>query len=119
MGEGSPRMRASQQRRLRSLRSALVPRPAAAATPESLETPLARGLRLPVVDLRAADAAAQLVTACTEVGFQCVVGHGLEPAHGAAAVSELEGFFGAATPAELGNLSPAQPRRRGRGSGDE
>ena len=92
-------MRASQ--RLRALRSALAPRPAAAATPETLETPLARGLRLPVVDLRAADAAAQLVTACTEVGFQCVVGHGLDPAHGAAAVSELEGFFGAATPAEL------------------
>ena len=46
-------------------------------------------IKLPVVDLHSTDAEAQLADACTRVGFQLVVNHGVEAdAHAAACASE-------------------------------
>jgi isopenicillin N synthase-like dioxygenase len=50
-------------------------------------------LELPVVDLRAADAAAQLDRACTEVGFVYVAGHGVDDGAGRRLEDAARRFF--------------------------
>lgn len=66
-------------RRLRAIGAAVIAEPVLdlGRTPPSASADH-RKLQLPIVDMRSPLAAAQLNDACTRVGFQCVVGHGID-----------------------------------------
>ena len=63
---------------------------------------------LPVIDLASPDAAQQLYRAGSEVGFQCLVNHGVD-AEAVAAVAALEGHLSAATKAQLDAIRKPTP----------
>jgi isopenicillin N synthase-like dioxygenase len=89
------------ERRLRAMGAAIVNEGDSTVTEQQLR----RGVRgssinLPVVDLSSADAKAQLADACTRVGFQMVVNHGVE-ADAHAAVVASEEFFRNASASDI------------------
>ena len=82
--------RDAAKRRLQAISTAIVRKGDSAQVGQlSRRSVGCSGLKLPVVDLHSTDAGAQLADACTRVGFQLVVNHGVEAdAHAAAVASE-------------------------------
>ena len=65
--------------------------------PSECDNSKLRRVRLPVVDLAADNAAAQLASACSQVGFQCIINHGVD-LECARSVENLENFFRTSSP---------------------